>query len=42
MILRRFLVIPCEIFLRDHLINTRIISLFGSGGGRFGGLGDVL
>ena len=42
MILRRVLMITCEMFLRDHLMNTRIIYLLGSGGGIFGGLGDAL
>ena len=34
--------IPCEMFLRDHLRNTRRIALLGSGRGRVGGLGDEL
>ena len=42
MILRRVIMIPCEMFFWDHLRNTRIISLIGSGRGRVGGLGDVL
>ena len=33
---------PCEIFLRDHLSNTRSIALLGSVRGRVGGLGDAL
>ena len=42
MILRKVLVITCEMFLGDHLRNTRIIDLLGSGRGIFGGLGDEL
>ena len=42
MILRRVLVIPCEMFLRSHLRNTRSIALLGSGRGRVCGLYGAL
>ena len=35
-VLRRVLMIPCEMFLRYHLSSTRIVSLIGSGRGRVG------
>ena len=41
-ILRKFLMIPCEMFLRYHLRNTRIIALLGSGRGRVGDLRDTI
>ena len=34
--------IPCEIFLRNHLRDTRSIDLIGSVRGRVSGLGDEL
>ena len=34
--------IPCEVFLRDHLSNTRSISMLGSGRGKIDVLGDAL
>ena len=37
-----FLIMPCEVFLRDHLRISSSISLLGSGRGRVGGLGDAL
>ena len=42
MTLRRFLVIPCKIFLRDHLRNTMIIDILVSISGSVDGLGGVL
>ena len=42
MILSRVLVIPCEVFLRDHLVNIRRISLLGSARGVVGVLEDAL
>ena len=42
MILRRFLMIKFEVFLRYHLSNTRSIALLGSFRGIFGGLGGEL
>ena len=42
MILRRVLMIPCEILLMYHLSNTRSIDLLGSGRGKVGGLGGSL
>ena len=42
MILRRVLMIPCDIFLRAHLRNTRRIDILGSGSGIFDELGDSL
>ena len=39
MIIRRFLMIPCEAFLRAHLSNNRSIDMLGSGRGRVGGIG---
>ena len=33
---------PCEMFLGDHLRNTRSISMLGSVRGRVVGLGDAL
>ena len=41
-ILRRVLMMPCEMFLREHLSNTRIIDLIGNVRGRVDGLGDTL
>ena len=41
MILRMVLMIPCDMFLRDHLKNTRRIYLFGSVKGRVDDLGDT-
>ena len=41
-ILRRVLMVPCEMLLGDHLSNTRSIALLGSGRVRVGGLGDAL
>ena len=41
-ILKRVIMIPCEILLRSHLRNTRIIALLDIGRVRVGGLGDVL
>ena len=41
-ILRRFIIIPFVIFFRGHLRDTRIISLLGSGRGKFDGIGDEL
>ena len=38
----RFLMMPCEILLRDHLSNTRIIDLLGSVRVSIGVLVDVL
>ena len=34
--------IPCEIFLKDHLWSSSSISLLVIGRGRVGGLGDEL
>ena len=34
--------IPCEMFFRAHLRNTRGIVLIFGGRGRVGGLGDAL
>ena len=42
MIIRRVLMMPCEMFLRNHLRNTRIIVILDSVRGIYGGLGDVL
>ena len=42
MIIKRVIMIPCEILLKSHLVNTRIISLLGSGRDRVYGLGDVI
>ena len=42
MTLSRVLIIPCEIFLRAHLITTRIIYLLGSSRSIVDGLGDAL
>ena len=42
MILRRVLIISCEIFLRTHLRDTSRISLLGSGMSRVGDLGDAI
>ena len=42
MILRRVLMILCEVFLPDHLSNNRRISLIGSGRGIVDGLGYTL
>ena len=42
MILGRLLMIPCEMFLRNHLRNTISISLLESGRGRADGLGGAL
>ena len=42
MILRRVLVIPCEMFLSRHLRNTGRIALLGNIRDRVGGLGDAL
>ena len=42
MILSRVLMIPYEIFFREHLRNTRRIYMLGSGRGRVDGLGDAL
>ena len=39
-ILRRVLMMQCEMFLRSHLRNTRRIDMIDSGRGRFGGLWD--
>ena len=41
-ILRRVLIMPCVVFLRDHLMSARVIALIGSGRGRFDDLGDAL
>ena len=41
MILRRVLMIPCGIFLRDHVRNIRRIALIGICRGRVGGLGGA-
>ena len=41
MILRGVLTIPCKMFLRYHLKNTRRIYLFGSVKGRVDDLGDT-
>ena len=40
--LRRFLMIPCEMFLRAHFRSTMIIDLLGSGRGIFDGRRYVL
>ena len=40
--LRKVLIIPYKMFLRSYLRNNRIISLIGSGRGRFFGLGGAL
>ena len=42
MILKKVLMISCEVFLRDHLRNTRSIALIGSSRGRVGDIGDAL
>ena len=42
MILRRVLMIPCEILFREHLRNISSIALLGSGRGRVGCPGDSL
>ena len=42
MILRRFLMIKFEVFLRYHLSNTRNISMIVSVRGRVDGLGNAL
>ena len=42
MIIRKVFMIPCDMFLRSHLINTRSISILRSGRGRVCGLGDEL
>ena len=41
-VLRRVLIITCEMLLRDHLRNINSTALFGSGRGIVGGLGDEL
>ena len=40
--LRRFIMIPCEMFLMDHLRNNIRNSLIGSGKGRVGGIGGAI
>ena len=40
--LKRILMIPCEMFLRTHLISTSIIDLLVSSMGKFYGLGNTL
>ena len=40
--LRRVLIIPCEMFLREHFMSTRIIALLGSGRGIIDDHGDSL
>ena len=40
--LKRILMIPCEMFLRTHLISTSIIDLLVSSMGKFDGLGNTL
>ena len=42
MVLGRILMVPFEMFLRNHLRNTISISLLGSGIGRADGLGGAL
>ena len=42
MILRWIFMIPCDMFLGTHLMNTSSIYLLGSSRGRVGGLGDSL
>ena len=42
MILRSVLMIMCEMFLMDHLRNTRSIDMLASGRGRVCGLGDII
>ena len=37
MSLRRALIIPCHMLLREHFKSTRIVSLIGSGSGRVDG-----
>ena len=41
-IIRRVLMIPCEMFLKDHLRNTRSIALLDSVRVRIGGLRDEI
>ena len=41
-ILRRVLMMPCEVLLRAHLGSSRSIDLLDSGRGRVGGVGDEL
>ena len=41
-ILRRVLMMPCEVFFRDHLRSARSIALLGSGRGVVDGLGDTI
>ena len=41
-ILRRVLVISCEVLLRAHLRSANIIALIGSGRVRVDGLGDEI
>ena len=41
-IVRRFLKMPCAVFLRAHLKSARNISLLESGRGRADGLGGAL
>ena len=42
MIIRKVFMIPYDMFLRSHLINTRSIYILRSGRGRVCGLGDEL
>ena len=41
-ILRMFLMIPCEVLFRDHLSNVRRIDLLGIGRGLVVGRGDTI
>ena len=42
MVLRGVLMITCEVFLRYHFVNTRSITLLGSGRGGVDGLGGEI